>query len=210
MVPPSETRPLSARMRSTSTPAPSRRRRAKGSRDAVTTSTGVPGPTDLASRLVGDKRRRPSITMRVNGRRVRGEGRSSGSSARAVPMPMRTASCRRRSQRAWARWAGLVIHREWPLAAAIRPSRVKAAFSSTKGRPSRTDTRKRSFRSRASSWRTPVQTATPARRSTARPLPFTRGLGSRIAATTRLTPESPTRGAQGGVRPKCEQGSRVT
>ena len=51
MAPPSETRPSSARMDNTSTPAPSRRRRAKGSRDAVTTSTGVRGPVDRASRL---------------------------------------------------------------------------------------------------------------------------------------------------------------
>ena len=52
-------------------------------------------------------RRRVSSTTRVKGRRVRGEGSSSGSSARTVSMPTSTASCSRRSQRACRRWAGL-------------------------------------------------------------------------------------------------------
>ncbi len=44
----------------------------------------------------------------------------------------------------------------------------------------------------------------------ATPLPRTRGSGSSTAATTRVMPAAITASAQGGVRPKCEQGSSVT
>ena len=92
----------------------------------------------------------------------------------------------------------------------MRPSSVSAAFNSTNGRPRRAAVRKRAFWASASDAQTPVVTATPARRSSRSPRPLTRGSGSRSAATTRAMPAATTSGAQGGVRPWCEQGSSVT
>jgi hypothetical protein len=85
-----------------------------------------------------------------------------------------------------------------------------AAFSITNGRASRAAMTNTSLSAIAPSAPTPTVTSTPARRSSARPRPFTAGLGSRMAATTRRTPAPTSAGAQGGVRPWCAQGSRVT
>ena len=49
----------------------------------------------------------------------------------------------------------------------------------------------------------------PASRSRRKPSPATSGFGSSMAATTRATPASISASAQGGVRPWCEQGSRL-
>jgi hypothetical protein len=49
-----------------------------------------------------------------------------------------------------------------------------------------------------------------AARSLARPLPRTRGLGSRVAMTQRVMPAAMRASAQGPVRPWWAQGSRVT
>ena len=205
-----DTRPPSSWTATTSTPARSRSRRRDGLGAQHRARTGVRGAAERASRERGGSRSVESRTTRRKGRRVRGDGSSSGSSASAVPIPTRTASWRRLSQRAWRRWGALVIHFERPAAVAMRPSRVEAAFSSTNGRPRRAQERNRSFRRAASAARRPVSTATPARRRSARPRPATSGWGSRIAATTRAIPESRTSGAQGGVRPSWAHGSSVT
>ena len=63
---------------------------------------------------------------------------------------------------------------------------------------------------RASSAQSPRSTTTPASRSTARPRPAISGLGSSMAHTTRRMPAATMALAQGGVRPWCEQGSRLT
>ena len=47
----------------------------------------------------------------------------------------------------------------------------------------------------------PDSTATPAASSRANPLPATKGFGSTIAATTRVTPAASRASVQGGVRP---------
>ena len=57
---------------------------------------------------------------------------------------------------------------------------------------------------------TPTSTSIPASLSLANPRPATRGSGSSIPTTTRLTPASISASAQGGVRPVCEHGSSVT
>jgi len=103
-----------------------------------------------------------------------------------------------------------VIHRDAPPAAAILPSAEAASFRRTKGRPVVTCWAYPRIRSRASASRTPVDTAMPARRSSARPRPRTRGFGSRVPTTTRPSPAATTARAHGGVRPKWLHGSRVT
>ena len=91
--------------------------------------------------------------------------RRHGTSASTVPTPTSTASCSRRSQRAWRLCAGLVIHFERPAAVAMRPSSVVAALSRTNGRNARRAApRKRSLSRTASPASRPVSTATPARR----------------------------------------------
>ena len=60
-------------------------------------------------------------------------------------MPTRTASYRRRSPRAAARAASLVIHFERPEGSAIFPSRVIPALSTTKGVPDVMNLKKTSF-----------------------------------------------------------------
>ena len=55
----------------------------------------------------------------------------------------------------------------------------------------------------------PTSTRMPAARRMARPPPLTLGKGSRMAATTRPTPEARTTSVQGGVFPWWQHGSRV-
>ncbi len=62
---------------------------------------------------------------------------SAGSSARTVPAPTRMASLSARSRWASSRAASPVIHWLVPSGAAVRPSRVAASLSTTKGRPVR-------------------------------------------------------------------------
>ncbi len=56
----------------------------------------------------------------------------------------------------------------------------------------------------------PTLTSMPAARSRSKPLPRTRGSGSSIAATTRVTPAAMSASVQGGVRPWWLHGSRLT
>ena len=86
----------------------------------------------------------------------------SGLSARTVPTPTMTASCRPRM--AWAtRRAGVpVIHWLWPPWVAMRPSRVDASFSVTIGRPSVMRWLNPSSVSSASASSSPVSTSMPA------------------------------------------------
>ncbi|MNP27816.1 hypothetical protein D3C76_1207450 [compost metagenome] len=103
-----------------------------------------------------------------------------------------------------------MIHWLSPLAMAVRPSRLIASFTRTKGRPVSMRLMKPTLISRASASSIPDCTAMPASAMRCRPLPATCGLGSCIAATTRATPASISALAQGGVRPKWLHGSSVT
>ena len=132
-----------------------------------------------------------------------------GSSAIAVPAPTITACESARSSCTSARAAAPVIQRDEPSRAAIRPSRLVAVFSITDERPSTRWTRYGATRRAAASASTPTSTAMSCSRSRAIPLPPTFRSGSCTATTTRATPASMRASAHGGVRPKCEHGSRV-
>ena len=98
-----------------------------------------------------------------------------------------------------------------PGAAAMRPSRLIAAFRMTNGRrcAHQREERLRSARA-ASSPQTPtVDRRRRARAGSAKPRPCTSGFGSSIAATTRAMPASHDRGAHGPVRPMWQHGSSV-
>ena len=75
-------------------------------------------------------RRAEDDAERVAARR-RARTVSSGSSARTVPAPTRTASLSARRRWASARAASPVIHWLVPSGAAVRPSRVAASLSTT-------------------------------------------------------------------------------
>ena len=135
---------------------------------------------------------------------------SAGSSARAVPEPTMTASTSSRRRCTRPRDSGPVIQRESPRRVAMRPSRLAASFSETRGRPVSIQLRKPRCWKRQASSRTPTRSSTPARRSRAMPLPRTFGFGSRSPIHTRAMPASWTAAAQGGVRPWWLQGSSVT
>ena len=66
------------------------------------------------------------------------------------------------------------------------------------------------FKPRHSSAKTPTNTFTPAARKISTPRPLTFGLGSKTPTTTVPTPFSKIKFAQGGVFPKCAQGSNDT
>ena len=66
------------------------------------------------------------------------------------------------------------------------------------------------FSARASDSSNPDCTWRPAARKRANPCPDTRGSGSTMAATTRETSAAIKASVQGGVRPKWQQGSRLT
>ena len=83
--------PAEERTSRTSTPASSsRRRRDAGAPGGEDEDRGRAAEPSGRGGSPGGRRRRLSRTTRVNGRRVRGDGRRSGSSARTVPMPTRT------------------------------------------------------------------------------------------------------------------------
>ena len=104
---------------------------------------------------------------------------------------------------AWTarRASGPVIHWLSPDAVAIRPSRLVASLSVTRGRPVALRSRKPAWSCIASAARTPVVTAIPAARNRAKPCPETRGSVSSSGATTRATPAAISASTQGGVRP---------
>ncbi len=143
-----------------------------------------------------------SITTRF-GCRVHGTMRtvSSGSSWRTVPMPVSIAQERARSRCTSRRASSPVIQRLCPLASAMRPSSDAAALMRIHGRPVRMRVRKPRCASSASAAINPMSTRMPDSRSRAAPCPFTRGLGSSSAATTRPTRAATNASAQGGVRP---------
>ena len=173
---------------------------------------GAPGPTAITARAgvpawikracVG-KRASPSTTTRYGSRGHGAPSRtvSSGSSARAVPMPTTIASARLRSRWVSARAASPVIQREPPCTSAILPSSVIAVFRVTCGRRCVIHVKKARFWARASSASSPESTAIPARRRISSPRPSTRGLGSPVATTTRARPAATRAGAHGDVRP---------
>ena len=109
------------------------------------------------------------------------------------------------------RWraAGPVSHEVVPDAPAMALSSEIASFSVTHGRSDRNEWKNAAFSSDASSIRTPTSTSIPAARKSCAPLPAS-GLGSRTAMTTRATPALMIASTQGGVFPKCVQGSSVT
>ena len=121
-------------------PGPRLRRGAGGCPRAPSSSRTQAGSPDIST--AGSTRApagaRPSTT-RKGCRSGIGSVRtvSSGSSARTVPAPTRTASEAARSSCASARASGPVIHRLEPSGAAMRPSMVAASFSTTQGRPVR-------------------------------------------------------------------------
>lgn len=94
-----------------------------------------------------------------------------------------------------------MIHREWPEAVAIRPSKLIAIFKCTKGRPEVMYRMNASFNCRASASAIPTSTRMPARRSASKPRPHTRGFGSSMEATTRAMPARMMASVHGGVRP---------
>ena len=178
--------------------APRAPRGARDPRSTVSTSGGSPERI-LA---VAGRSRRLSMTTR-RGWREHGTCRtvSSGSSRRTVPMPVSMAHERARSAWTSRRAASPVIHRLSPLASAIRPSSEAADLMRIHGRPRDMRARNPRWASRASAARSPVSTRMPAARSLARPRPFTSGLGSSSAATTRATFAATSASAHGGVRP---------
>ena len=135
---------------------------------------------------------------------------SAGSSASTLPMPVTMAELMARHFCTSRRASGPVIHCDSPLAMAVRPSRLSASLTRTKGRPVSMRWMKPALSARASASSTPARVAMPAAASRARPRPATSGLGSVMAATTSATPAATRASAQGGVRPWWLQGSRVT
>jgi len=107
--------------------------------DATTTSGA--SPIEPTSRESNGRRAWESKTTRVGWRTsapaVAGLAVSSGSSASAVPSPTQTASHSARQRCTSARLASPEIHRESPAAVATRPSRLRADFRRTSGRPVR-------------------------------------------------------------------------
>ena len=165
-----------------------------------------------ASRPVSGSDRLASATIRTGARSPRPRSRTSsiGSSARAVPEPIRIASVLARIRWTRRRASGPVIHRLSPVRVAIRPSSVAASLSRTCGRPRSIRQRKPRLTARASSASRPVSTVIPASRSAANPRPETRGSGSVIGQTSLVMPASISAPVQGGVRPWWAHGSSVT
>ena len=126
---------------------------------------------------------------------------SAGLSACTVPLPVRMALARARQAWPSVRAASPVIHWLSPSGKAMKPSSEVAAFRRTQGLPRCIREMNPSLSARASSSRSPQRTSMPAARSRPSPCPLTSGLGSSMAATTRATPASTRRSAQGPVRP---------
>ncbi len=127
-------------------------------------------------------------------------------------MPVSTAPARLRQAWPSARAASPVIHWLVPSASAVRPSSDAATFIRTHGLPRSMREKKPMLSSREAAPHSPPTTSTsmPAARKRAMPRPATCGFGSSMATTTLATPASISASQHGGVRPWCEQGSRVT
>ena len=131
-------------------------------------------------------------------------------SARAVPIPVSTASCSLRSSSTNARDRSPVMARRFRPAPPTAPSSVAATFRASRGRPRSIRLAWPASSSRAASASSPVSTRTPRSWSAVTPRPETRGSGSCSETTHRATPASASALAQGGVFPKWEHGSSVT
>ena len=127
-------------------------------------------------------------------------------------MPVSSADARLRHRCPSLRAASPVIHWLAPLSSAVRPSSEAAIFMRTQGRWRCMREKKPMFSSRAARAMSPSARSTwmPAARSRAMPWPATSGFGSTQAITTRAMPASISASQQGGVRPWCAQGSRLT
>src|SRR5438552_8186216 len=155
---------------------------------------------------------RRSNTTRTGGRRgVTGPRTVSwGLSRRAVVPPTAIASNPARNQCTCSRAASPETHCELPAASAMRPSIDVASLSATKGRSACSRANRNGACGAAAAPRDrPSGTVTPCARSAAAP-PRASGSGSRMAATTRVTPAAMIASVQGGVFPWCAQGSRFT
>ena len=97
-----------------------------------------------------------------------------------------------------------------PLSLSKKPSLVCAHLSVTYGRCFSWKLKKRLLSCRASVSSTPIVTWMPAFWSLSMPLPDTFGLGSFTATTTCAIFLSMSKLLQGGVLPKCAQGSKLT
>ena len=184
-----------------------------GAASVVTTSVGASVGSN--SGPVGGHAAAASSTTRSGcARRARSTSRTvrRGRSASAVPAPTTTACESARSSWASARAAAPVIHCDEPSRAAMRPSRLIAVFTHGERAAERGGGTRygASEVASAASAPTPTSTVTPWARSAAIPAPRPCGSGSSSATTTRATPASTSASTQGGVRPWCEHGSRVT
>ena len=123
-----------------------------------------------------------------------------GLSAMTVPAPTAIAGKSRRHRWTSARATSPVIHLDSPPRVAILPSSVAASLPASRGPRLVIQWLKIRLKSRHSASRTPVVTATPAWRSTSKPLPACAGLGSAVPATTRLDARGDD-GVRAGPRP---------
>jgi hypothetical protein len=119
---------------------------------------------------------------------------SCGSSWRTVPMPVRMAQARARQRCPSCRAAGPVSHWLAPFRSAVLPSRLAASFRRSHGRERVIRATKPMLISCASAAIRPHSAQHPSllQASPAR-CPATCGLGSRMAATTRVTPAAKQR-----------------
>ena len=175
------------------------------SSSAVSTMRDLSGRRSLLSRITRRSLRRRCRPLRSV---------SSGLSARIVPIPVSSASEAWRMRCTSARDSSLVIHTRFLLlrdsGKASCPSSVSADFRVTNGLCVAIQQANASLSFCASDSITPVTTSTPLVRSFAKPVPRVLGLGSSIAATTRVMPAFKIASVQGPVRPVWLQGSSVT
>ena len=147
---------------------------------------------------------------RLRSRPVRSVSRQS--SASTVPMPVRMASESWRSCCTCARARSLVIQPRVVFGRGDLAVQRERGFQRHQ-RPSGAHGMQEGF---VQAWRLrrrnseATSTSMPASRKLRKPSPATSGLGSSMGATTRATPACISASAQGGVRPWCEHGSRLT
>ena len=175
----------------------------------VMTTTG-PSSSVPSTRAPGGVRSRVSKSTRTKGRARAGpRAVSRGSSTSTVSDPTAMASTTARVPWACSCDRGPLRPVRRPGAAAMRPSRLNAAFRVTNGRPRSFTVKNASFSRAAPRRPTPTVTSMPRARSRRMPPPSTRGSGSSTATTTRRTPASVMRSTQGPVRPVWQHGSSV-
>ena len=166
-------------------------------------------PSGVRARGSSTMRRRVGPRHSALGRRTSRSVRP-GSSARIVLTPTRMASASCRSFIPSRRASGPVIHFDSPLAVAILPSSVIAAFTVTNGSPAMIQWLNATLISAACSANKPCSTAMPLRLSHRKARPACSGLGSVAATTTLEMPALMMACVHGGVRPLVEHGSSVT